>query len=105
MKKIRVKTSTENLRIQQKKQIKDTINIYIRRMIKDLDNKISKHHIYIEYYDTTLDLTKSLKSKKISNIIFNKKPRISKKHLIQKDKKKYKLTIHDIRHLKIFSTH
>ncbi len=37
MKKIQVKTPTENIR-KQKKQIKDTADTYIRRMIKDLDN-------------------------------------------------------------------
>ncbi len=51
-------------------------------MIKDLDDKIFKHHIYIEYYDVTLDFARDLKPEKILNIIFNKKLKILKEHLI-----------------------
>ncbi len=51
-------------------------------MIEDLDNKIFKHYIYIEYYDTTLDLIRSLRFEKISNIIFSKELKILKKQLI-----------------------
>jgi len=87
LKKIQVKTSTENA-WKQEKQIKDTVNTYIKRMIKDLNNKVFKHYIYTEYYNTALDLTKKLRLEKILNITFNKKPKISKEHLIQKDKKK-----------------
>ena len=51
-------------------------------MIKDLDNKIFKHHIYIEYYNIVLDFVKSLKPEKTTSIIFNKEPKISREHLI-----------------------
>ncbi len=51
-------------------------------MIKDLNDKIFKHHTYIKYYNAILDLARSLKPEKTSNIIFNKEPKISKKHLI-----------------------
>ncbi len=57
-------------------------------MIKDLDDKAFKHHIYIEYYNTTLNLTRNLKPEKTSIMTFNKKSRISKEHFIQKDKKR-----------------
>ncbi len=50
-------------------------------MIKDLNNKTFKHHIYIEYYNVALDLAKGLRSEKTLNIIFNKEPRILKEHL------------------------
>ncbi len=56
-------------------------------MIKDLNNKIFKYYIYIEHYNTALDLVKDLRSKKTLNITFNKEPWISKEYLIQKDKK------------------
>ncbi len=59
----------------------------MKRMIKDLDDKIFKHHIYIEYYDVTLDFARDLKPEKILNIIFNKKLKILKEYLVQKDKK------------------
>ncbi len=42
-------------------------------MLKDLDEKAFKHHIYIKYYDIALDLTRSLKLEKTLNITFNKK--------------------------------
>ncbi len=51
-------------------------------MIKDLNNKTFKYHIYIEYYDIALDFVRSLRSKKTSSITFNKEPRISKEHLV-----------------------
>ncbi len=51
-------------------------------MIKDLNNKVFKHYIYIEHYDVILDFARILGLKKTSNIIFNKEPRISKEHLI-----------------------
>ena len=51
-------------------------------MIKDLDDKAFKYHIYIKYYDITLNLARSLKLEKISNITFSKKPRISKEYLV-----------------------
>ncbi len=51
-------------------------------MIKDLNNKAFKHHIYIEYYNIALDFAKSLRPEKTSNITFSKEPRISKKHLV-----------------------
>ncbi len=56
-------------------------------MIKDLDDKIFKHYIYIEYYNAILNLVKILKLEKTSSITFSKELRISKKHLVQKDKK------------------
>jgi len=65
-----------------------TINIYIKRMIKDLNDKTFKYHIYIEHYNIVLNFIRNLKYKKASNIIFNKEPYISKEYLIQKDKKK-----------------
>ena len=49
-------------------------------MIKDLNNKTFKHHIYIKHYNTTLDLTKDLRLEKTLNITFNKEPKISKEH-------------------------
>ena len=51
-------------------------------MIKDLNDKAFKYHIYIEHYNATLDFIRRLRSEKTSNIIFSKKPRISKKHLV-----------------------
>ncbi len=51
-------------------------------MIKDLNDKIFKYYIYIEHYDAALDFVKSLKSKKILIIIFNKEFRILKEYLI-----------------------
>ncbi len=66
----------------QEKQIKDAVDVYIRRMIKDLSDKIFKHHIYIEYYNAALDFVKRLRSEKTSNITFNKKLKISKEQLI-----------------------
>ncbi len=56
-------------------------------MIKDLNDKIFKHHIYIKHYNAALDFIRILRFEKTVNIIFNKEPRIVKKHLIQKDKK------------------
>ncbi len=41
-------------------------------MIKDLDDKIFKYHIYIEHYNVVLNFVKILRFKKTSNIIFNK---------------------------------
>ena len=51
-------------------------------MIKDLDNKAFKYHIYTKYYNVTLDFAKGLRPEKTLNITFNKEPRISKEHLI-----------------------
>ncbi len=51
-------------------------------MIKDLGKKVFKHHIYIEHYNVALDFVRSLKPKKILNMIFNKELRISKEYLI-----------------------
>ncbi len=51
-------------------------------MIKDLDDKVFKHYIYIEYYNIALDFAKDLGSEKIINMIFNKKFRISREHLV-----------------------
>ncbi len=51
-------------------------------MIKDLNDKTFKHHIYTEHYNATLDLARILRLEKTSNIIFNKKPRILKEYLI-----------------------
>jgi len=82
LKKIRVKTLTETLWIQYKKYIKDVTDIYIRRMIKDLNEKTFKHYIYAKHYNVVLDLVRRLKLKKTSNMTFNKESRISKEHLI-----------------------
>jgi len=41
-------------------------------MIKDLKDKVFKHHIYIEYFDITLDFVRGLKPERTSNITFNK---------------------------------
>ena len=57
-------------------------------MIKDLNDKAFKHYIYAEHYNVILDFVQTLKPKKTISIIFNKEPRIVKKHLIQKDKKR-----------------
>jgi len=62
-----------------RKTNQDIINAYMKRMIKDLDDKIFKHYIYMKYYDIALDFVKDLKSEKTSNIIFSKELRISKK--------------------------
>ncbi len=51
-------------------------------MIKDLNDKTFKHHIYIEYYDAVLNFIQMLRPKKTSNITFSKKPWISKEHLV-----------------------
>ena len=51
-------------------------------MIKDLNDKTFKHHIYIEYYNTALDFARILRLEKTSSITFNKEPRISKEYLI-----------------------
>ncbi len=51
-------------------------------MIKDLDDKTFKYHIYTEYYNVVLDLIQRLRLKKTSSITFNKKLRISKEYLI-----------------------
>ena len=57
-------------------------------MIKDLNDKTFKYHTYIKHYDIALNFARGLKSEKTSNITFNKEPKISKKQLTQKDKKK-----------------
>ena len=54
----------------------------MKRMVKDLNDKTFKYHIYIEYFDIALDLIQSLRSKKAANIIFSKEPWISKEYLI-----------------------
>ena len=41
-------------------------------MIKDLNEKIFKHYIYIEHYNIALDLVRSLRFKKTLSITFNK---------------------------------
>ncbi len=51
-------------------------------MIKDLKDKVFKHHIYIEHYNITLDFAKDLKPKKIISIIFSRKLKILKEHFI-----------------------
>ncbi len=51
-------------------------------MIKDLKDKIFKHYIYIKHYNIVLDFAKNLGSEKTTSIIFNRKPKISKEHLI-----------------------
>ncbi len=51
-------------------------------MIKDLGDKVFKHHIYIKHYDITLDFIRSLRPEKTSNITFNKEFKISKEQLI-----------------------
>ena len=56
LKKIQVKTLIETLQTQYEKYIKKVVNVYIKRMIKDLDDKAFKYHIYIEYYNVVLDL-------------------------------------------------
>jgi len=54
----------------------------MKRMIKDLSDKVFKHYIYIKYYDIVLDFVRVLKLKKALNITFNKELQISKKYLI-----------------------
>ncbi len=56
LKKIQVKTLTEILQIQYEKYIKEAVDIYIKRIIKDLNNKAFKYYIYIEYYNIALNL-------------------------------------------------
>ncbi len=51
-------------------------------MIKDLDDKVFKHYIYIEYYNTALNFIRTLRFEKTVNITFSKEPRIVKEHLI-----------------------
>ncbi len=51
-------------------------------MIKDLNEKIFKYHIYIKHYNIVLDFVRSLGPEKTSSIIFNKKLQILKKYLI-----------------------
>ncbi len=41
-------------------------------MIKDLNDKVFKHHIYIEHYNAALNFVRILKLEKISNITFSK---------------------------------
>ncbi len=82
LKKIRVKTLVKILRIQYEKYIKEAANVYIKRIIKDLNDKIFKHYIYIKYYDVVLDLVRSLKPEKTSSITFSKEPWILKEYLI-----------------------
>ena len=39
-------------------------------MIKDLNNKVFKYYIYIEYYDIALYFTRNLRFKTINNFFF-----------------------------------
>ena len=41
-------------------------------MIKDLNDKVFKYYIYIEYYNVVLDFIRGLRLEKVSSIIFNK---------------------------------
>ncbi len=41
-------------------------------MIKDLNDKIFKYYIYIEYYDIVLNFIRGLKPEKTSSITFSK---------------------------------
>ncbi len=41
-------------------------------MIKDLNDKVFKHYIYIEYYDIALDFIRGLESEKALSMIFSK---------------------------------
>ncbi len=41
-------------------------------MIKDLNDKVFKYHIYIEYYNIVLDFARSLKPERALNMTFNK---------------------------------
>ncbi len=81
LKKIRVKTFVEKIR-KQEKQIKNIADIYIRRMIKDLNDKAFKYYIYIEYYNITLDFVKDLRFEKTSSITFSIKLKILKEHFV-----------------------
>ena len=56
--------------------------MYMKRMIKDLSDKVFKYYIYIKHYDVALDLVRSLRPGKSSNMTFNKEPRISKEYLV-----------------------
>ncbi len=56
--------------------------MYMKRMIKDLDDKTFKYYIYMEYYNVALDFVRDLGLEKISSMIFNKELRISKEHLV-----------------------
>ncbi len=51
-------------------------------MIKDLNDKTFKYHIYIEYYNVVLDFVRILRLEKTLSIIFNKELWILKKHLV-----------------------
>ncbi len=68
--------------MRQKIYIKEVVDVYIKRMIKDLSEKVFKYYTYIEYYDVALDFIRSLKSEKVLNITFSKEPRISREYLI-----------------------
>jgi hypothetical protein len=58
-------------------------------MIKDLENKAFKYHLYSEHWNTALNLARILKPEKTHNIIFNKEPRLQKRdHMMIKDKAK-----------------
>ena len=78
---MQVKISTKILRKQQEKHIKDAIDVYIKRIVKDLGDKTFKYYIYIEYFNVVLDLIRRIESKKTSNIIFNKEPRLLKDYI------------------------
>ena len=46
----------KTLRVQYKKYIKEAVDVYIRKMIKNLGDKVFKHYIYIKHYNIVLDL-------------------------------------------------
>ncbi len=51
-------------------------------MIKDLNDKMFKYYIYIEYYNIALNFVQGLRLEKILNITFNKEVYILKEYLI-----------------------
>ncbi len=51
-------------------------------MIKNLNDKVFKYYIYIEYYNVVLNFIQRLRSEKTLNTIFNKELRISKEYLM-----------------------
>ncbi len=65
--------------------IKDIAEVYIKRMKKDLEFKIFKHYLYIEYYIVVLEFVRFIGIEKTVSITFSKEFKIIKRHLIVKD--------------------
>ncbi len=81
MKKIRIKTPIKQRTI----YIKDAVEVYIKRIKKDLKTKVFKHHLYTEHYIIVLEFVRFVGTDKTTNIIFSKELRITKRYLIIKN--------------------